>query len=134
PETVAPYLANFHLGLKQGGYVASQNVSVEYPWAENQYDRLPALAADLVRRQVALIVAAGAVNTPLAAKAATASIPIVFMTGSDPVEIGLVPRLNRPSGNLTGFTLISRELAPKRLEILRELIPKLSVVGLLVNP
>jgi putative ABC transport system substrate-binding protein len=134
PDTVAPYLASFQLGLKQGGYVAGQNVSAEYRWAENQYDRLPALAADLVRRQVAVIVAAGAVNSPLAAKAATASIPVLFMTGSDPVEIGLVPRMNRPGGNVTGITLIARELGPKRMEILRELIPKLGVVGLLVNP
>jgi putative tryptophan/tyrosine transport system substrate-binding protein len=133
-DAVAPYLASFQLGLKQGGYVPGQNASIEYRWAENQYDRLPALAADLVQRQVAMIVAAGAVNSPLAAKAATASIPIVFMTGSDPVEIGLVPRMNRPGGNLTGLTLIARELGPKRLEILRELIPKISVVGLLVNP
>ena len=132
--TVAPYLAPFQLGLKQGGYVAGQSVSIEYRWAENQYDRLPALAADLARLRVAAIVAAGAVNSPLAAKAATTSIPIVFMTGSDPVEIGLVPRMNRPGGNLTGLTLIARELGPKRLEILSELIPKISVVGLLVNP
>jgi putative tryptophan/tyrosine transport system substrate-binding protein len=133
-DTVAPYLASFNLGLKQGGYVAGQNVSMEYRWAENQYDRLPALAADLTRLKVAVIVAAGAVNSPLAAKAATGSIPIVFMTGSDPVEIGLIPRMNRPGGNLTGVTIIARELGPKRLEILRELIPKIGVVGLLVNP
>jgi putative ABC transport system substrate-binding protein len=133
-DTVTPFLASFQLGLKQGGYVAGQNISIEYRWAENQYDRLTALAADLVQRRVALIVAAGAVNSPLAAKAATASIPVVFMTGSDPVDIGLVPRMNRPGGNLTGLTLITREMGPKRLEILRELIPKISVVGLLVNP
>jgi putative ABC transport system substrate-binding protein len=133
-DTVTRYLANFHQGLKQGGHVAGQNVSIEYRWADGQYDRLPALAADLVRRQVTVIVALGAVNSPLAAKAATESIPILFVTGSDPVEIGLVPRLNRPGGNLTGFTLVARELVPKRLEILRELIPKISVVGLIVNP
>jgi putative tryptophan/tyrosine transport system substrate-binding protein len=134
PDTVAPFLASFQLGLKQGGYAVGQNVSMEYRWAENQYDRLPALVGDLVQRQVALIMAAGAVNTPLAAKAATTTIPIVFMTGSDPVEIGLVPRMNRPGGNLTGFTAIANALGPKRLEILRELIPKISVVGLLANP
>jgi putative ABC transport system substrate-binding protein len=134
PDAAAPSLAAFHPGLKQEGYVAGQNLVIEYRWAENQYDRLAALAADLVRRRVAVIVATGAVNSPLAAKAATRTIPIAFMTGSDPVEIGLVPRMNRPGGNVTGVTLIARELGPKRLEILHELIPNLSVIGLLVNP
>jgi putative ABC transport system substrate-binding protein len=133
-ESVPSSLAAFRLGLKESGYVVGQNVAIEYRWAENQYDRLPGLAADLVRRQVAAIVAAGAVNSPLAAKAATKAIPIIFLTGSDPVEIGLVPRLNRPGGNVTGVTVVSRELAPKRLEILRDLIPNASVIGLLANP
>jgi putative ABC transport system substrate-binding protein len=134
PDAFAARLIALRQGLRESGYVEGQNVAIEYRWAEDDYGRLPALAADLVRRRVAVIVAMGAVNSPLAAKAATASIPIVFVTGSDPVEIGLVPRLNRPGGNLTGFTLIVRELGPKRLEILRELIPKISVVGLLINP
>jgi putative ABC transport system substrate-binding protein len=130
----AAYLAALLQGLKEAGYVAGQNLAIEYRWAENQYDRLPGLAADLVRRQVAAIVASGAINSPLAAKAATKAIPVVFMTGSDPVEIGLVTRLNRPGGNVTGVTLISRELAAKRLEILREVIPNASNIGLLINP
>jgi putative ABC transport system substrate-binding protein len=127
-------LAAFLHGLKEAGYVAGRNVAIEYRWAENRYDRLPGLAADLVRGQVAAIVASGAINAPLAAKAATEVIPIIFMTGSDPVEIGLVPRLNHPGGNVTGVTVVSRELASKRLEILRELIPNASVIGLLANP
>jgi putative ABC transport system substrate-binding protein len=126
-------LAAFRSGLKQTGFTEDGNVRIEYRWAENQYDRLPMLADDLVRRQVAVIVASGAVNSPLAAKAATTTIPIVFMTGSDPVEMGLVARLNRPDGNMTGVTLIAKELAPKRLEILHELIPHFRVIGLLAN-
>jgi putative tryptophan/tyrosine transport system substrate-binding protein len=134
PATVAGPLMAFRKSLSEIGYVEGRNVAIEYRWAEDQYDRLPGLAADLVRRHVAAIVASGAVNSPLAAKAATNAIPIIFMTGSDPVEIGLVPRLNRPGGNVTGVTLVSRELAAKRLEILREIIPNASVIGLLANP
>jgi len=108
-------------------------VAIEYRWADNQYDRLPALAADLVRRRVAVIVASGGPAT-LAARAATTTIPIVFLTGGDPVELGLVASLNRPGGNLTGTAVLSAELAPKRLQLIRELIPNAAVFGVLVDP
>jgi putative ABC transport system substrate-binding protein len=123
--------AGFHLGLKESGFVEGQNVSIEYRWAENQYDRLPGLAADLVRRQVAVIFTGGSVR---AAKAATTTIPIVFTTGEDPVRTGLVASLNRPEGNVTGVTLFYVELGAKRVELLREVVPKAEVIGLLVNP
>jgi putative tryptophan/tyrosine transport system substrate-binding protein len=123
----------FLQGLKETGYVEGQNVAVEYRWAENQFDRLPALAADLVRRRVAVILASGTVAT-LAAKAATATIPIVFNTGSDPVAIGLVVSLNRPGANLSGAANLSAELAPKHLQLLRELMPKAAVFGILADP
>jgi putative ABC transport system substrate-binding protein len=129
-----PSVTPFRNSLKEAGFVEGSNVRIDFRWAEYQYDRLPELAADLVRRQVAVIVASGAVNSPLAAKAATKTIPVVFLTGSDPVDIGLVTRLNRPGGNVTGVTMISRELELKRLELLLELIPNISVIGLLVNP
>src|SRR6516165_5442141 len=123
----------FLQGLKETGYVVGQNAAIEYRWAENQYDRLPALAADLVRRRVAVIVTVGAPAT-VAAKAATTTIPIVFATGVDPVALGLVASLNRPGGNLTGHLDLTGELAPKRLQLLRELIPNAARFGVLVDP
>jgi putative ABC transport system substrate-binding protein len=119
-------------GLKETGFVDGQNVAIEYRYAENQYDRLPALAADLVRRRVAVIVTVGAAET-LAAKAATTTIPIVFGTGGDPVALGLVASLNRPGGNVTGIAILQAELAAKRLQLLRELIPNSSLFGILVD-
>jgi putative tryptophan/tyrosine transport system substrate-binding protein len=123
----------FLQGLKETGYVEGQNVAVEYRYAENQLDRLPVLAADLVRRRPAVIVATGTPET-LAAKAATATIPIVFTTAGDPVALGLVATLNRPGANLTGITVLAAELAPKQLQLLHELIPNAVRFGVLVDP
>jgi ABC-type uncharacterized transport system substrate-binding protein len=123
----------FLQGLKETGHVEGQNVAIEYRWADNQYDRLPALAADLVRRRVAVIVATTS-PAALAAKAATTTIPIVFTTGGDPVALGLVASLNRPGANLTGIAFLSAELAPKQLQLLRELIPNSAVIGVLADP
>src|SRR5262245_2714267 len=132
--TAAHFVAAFDKGLAESGYVESRNVKIEYRWAENQYERLPALVADLIRREVAVIVAGGAVNTALTAKEATRTIPIVFSVGSDPVQVGLVASLNRPGANITGVTQISRELLAKRLELIRELLPRATAIGFLVNP
>jgi putative ABC transport system substrate-binding protein len=123
----------FLQGLKETGYVEGQNVAIEYRFAENQPDRLPALAADLVRRRIAVIVALAGV-TALAAKAATTTIPIVFATGGDPVAQGLVASLNRPGGNLTGIAILSGDLAPKRLQLLRGLMPNAARFGVLADP
>jgi putative ABC transport system substrate-binding protein len=123
----------FLQGLKETGYVEGQNVAIEYRWAENQYDRLPALAADLVRRRVAVLVAAG---TPaaLAAKPATSTIPIVFSAGGDPVALGIVASLNRPGANVTGIANLSAELTPKQLQLLGELLPNATLFGVLADP
>jgi putative tryptophan/tyrosine transport system substrate-binding protein len=130
----AHFVAAFHQGLDASGYVEGRNVAIEYRWADNQYDRLRALAAELVRLQVAVIVASGGPVTPTAAKDATSTIPIVFTASSDPVKLGLVASLNRPGGNLTGSGIFTIELDPKRLELLRELVPTARVIGVLINP
>jgi putative ABC transport system substrate-binding protein len=132
PESDVSLLAAFRQGLGAAGYVENKNVAIQYRFANGEYDRLPALAAELVGRQVAVIVAAG--GTQSAAKKATAAIPIVFSTASDPVEGGLVGSLNRPGGNLTGVTNLNREVGPKLLELLHELVPTATIVGLLSNP
>jgi putative ABC transport system substrate-binding protein len=126
-------LAAFRQGLKDAGYVEGQNTAIEYRFAEGQYDRLAALAADLVRRQVTVIAALGSPAAP-AAKAATAAIPIVFTVGVDPVEVGLVATMNRPGGNLTGMTGLGAELGLKRLELLHELVPRAKFIAALLNP
>jgi putative ABC transport system substrate-binding protein len=122
----------FRQGLKEAGFVEGQDVAVEYRWADNQFDRLPALVAELLRRRVAAIV--GNLNSALAAKAATTVVPIVFTTGGDPVNDGLVSSLNRPGGNVTGINFLGGVLGAKRLDLLRQIAPKAATIGVLVNP
>jgi putative ABC transport system substrate-binding protein len=134
PEPVAQFLAAFRQGLKETGYVEGQNLAIEYRWSETRDDKLPELAADLVGRHVALIVSPGSTTATLAAKAATKTIPIVFMSGVDPVKAGLVNSFNRPDGNLTGIYQLASDLTAKKLGMLRELMPTAATVAVLLNP
>jgi putative ABC transport system substrate-binding protein len=134
PELFASRLRAFHQGLSENGYVEGRNLTIEYRWAEGHYDRIPALIADLVRRQVAVIAAPGSTPAAVAAKAATASIPIVFVTATDPVAAGLIASLSRPGGNLTGVAALALELGPKQLELMRDAVPSATAIALLVNP
>jgi len=134
PATFASRLEAFRQGLGESGYVDGRNVTIEFRWADGHHDRLSTLAADLVGRHVAVLVAPGGAPAALAAKSATTTIPIVFEMGADPIAMGLVGSMNRPGGNLTGVSSLSVEVTPKRLEILHELVPKATVVAALLNP
>jgi putative ABC transport system substrate-binding protein len=134
PGTFAPLVAAVRQGLSETGYIEGQNVAIEYRWAEGHYDRLPALAADLIARNVDLIVATGGAASARAAKTATPTIPIVFTTGSDPVASGLVDSLARPGGNITGVSILNVHLIPKRIELISELVPEARIIAVLVNP
>ena len=133
PAASVDLLASFHRGLAEAGFVPGRNVIIEYRWAEGQYDRLAGLASDLVKRQVAVIAATGGSVSGLAAKAATTTIPIVFASGGDAIKLGLVPSLSRPGGNVTGVNITFAALGPKRLELLREMIPKATTIAMLAN-
>jgi putative ABC transport system substrate-binding protein len=134
PSLYTTRLHAFRAGLKEAGYVENENVRIEYRWAEGQNNRLPVLAAELVRRPVAVLVAAGGIPSAIAAKAATATIPIVFAVATNPIELGLVTNLNRPGGNVTGVANLNAEMDPKRLQLPRELLPGVAVIAVLVNP
>ncbi len=134
PGPFAPFVAAFHQGLSETGYVEGQNVAIEYRWAEGRYDRLPALAAELVGRKVDVIATLGGMPSVLAAKSSTSTIPVIFNVGSDPVELGLVASLAQPGGNLTGVPGMASELMAKRLELQLELVPQARAIALLVNP
>jgi putative tryptophan/tyrosine transport system substrate-binding protein len=134
PDLWAGRMRAFHQGLGETGYVDGRNVAIEYRWAEGHNDRLPALAADLVRRRVTVIVAPGSTPATLAAKAATSTIPIIFWIGSDPIELGLVVSLNRPEGNLTGVTTLNHGLVAKRVQLLHEVVPGTNSIAVLINP
>jgi putative ABC transport system substrate-binding protein len=134
PEDSAALVAGFRAGLGETGFVENRDVTIEFRWAEGHYDRLPGLSADLVSRQVAVIAAPGGIAAGLAAKVATAKIPIIFLTGADPVQFGLVSSLSRPGGNVTGVAILTNTLAPKQLELLHEVVPTSTLVAFLVNP
>ena len=134
PDQFAHVARAFRLGLNETGYVEDRTVAIEYRWADGQYDRLPALAADLVSRRVNVIATGSNIIAAIAAKAATTTIPIVFLTGGDPVKDGLVASLNRPGANLTGVTTLNVEIGPKRFEVLRELLPTATIMAVLINP
>jgi putative ABC transport system substrate-binding protein len=134
PGPAGPFAAGVRQGLSEAGWIEGQNVAIEYRWAEGRYDRLPALAADLVSRKVEVLLASGGDVSAFAAKGATSTIPIVFAVGGDPVEQGLVTSLARPGGNLTGVSVLGVELWPKRLELLSDLVPQARMAALLVNP
>jgi putative ABC transport system substrate-binding protein len=132
-QTFSQQFAAFRDGLNQGGFIEGENVTIEYRWAEGQSNRLPALAADLVQRRVNVMVAAGGNNSNLAAKSSTTTIPIVFVSGSDPIKLGLVPSLNHPGGNITGFSFFAANLAAKALGLLHEIVPSTTAIAALVN-
>ena len=134
PEDTTHLMEAFRRGLKETGFIDGQNVTVEYRWALGQYDRLPAMAAEFARRPVAVTVATGGEPAALAAKAATSTVPIVFSIGGDPIKQGLAASFNRPGGNSTGITLLTNQLEPKRLGLLRQLVPQATTIGFLLNP